>query len=214
MALQSIRFRINFPKYQFLKPRIFVASSAISFTPRCFHTPAPEFNTFMRFLDNIARYSRESGIRGLEQNFYPPFQPNFDVTELDNAYELYGELPGLNKHDIHIELVDGQTLVIQRKIERSSNNITGDVESGHNKQTGSVEQGDVNSSDAYTQTRVKESNQARLWVAERNVGEFSRTFSFPHNIQQDKIEASLNSGPLSVRVPKKEKSLSHSIEIN
>lgn len=98
----------------------------------------------------------------MEQNFSPPFQPNFDVTELDNAYELYGELPGLNKHDIHIELVDGQTLIIQRKIERSSNNITGGIKSSHNKQTGSIEQGNTNSSDTYTQTRVKESNQARL----------------------------------------------------
>jgi len=46
-------------------------------------------------------------------------------------------------------------------------------------------------------------NGHRYWVQERMVGEFQRSFSFPHNIDQDAVKASLKDGILSVVVPKK-----------
>ena len=42
----------------------------------------------------------------------------------------------------------------------------------------------------------------RYWVTERSVGEFTRVFSFPHRVDQDKVKASLKNGILSVVVPK------------
>jgi HSP20 family protein len=48
------------------------------------------------------------------------FTPRFDVTEVENAYELYGELPGLEQSDVTIEFSDAQTLVIKGKTERQS----------------------------------------------------------------------------------------------
>lgn len=46
------------------------------------------------------------------------FTPHFDVTEVDQAYELFGEVPGLEHHDLSIEFADAQTLVIKGKMER------------------------------------------------------------------------------------------------
>jgi len=46
------------------------------------------------------------------------FTPRFDITEVADAYELYGEVPGLEQQDLSIEFSDAQTLVIKGKTER------------------------------------------------------------------------------------------------
>lgn len=52
------------------------------------------------------------------------FTPNFDIRETATAYELYGELPGLERQDVQIELIDEnpQTLVVSRRATRGSKN--------------------------------------------------------------------------------------------
>ncbi|KAH7383106.1 putative 30 kDa heat shock protein [Cadophora sp. MPI-SDFR-AT-0126] len=49
------------------------------------------------------------------------FTPRFDVTETNEAYELYGEVPGLEQADLDIQFQDAQTLVIKGKTERRLN---------------------------------------------------------------------------------------------
>lgn len=44
------------------------------------------------------------------------FTPRFDVRELGAAYELQGELPGIEQKDLEIEFVDERTLVIRGRI--------------------------------------------------------------------------------------------------
>ncbi|KAK4221192.1 hypothetical protein QBC38DRAFT_492553 [Podospora fimiseda] len=46
------------------------------------------------------------------------FRPAFDVFETQDAYELYGELPGTLKENINIEFKDPQTIAISGKVER------------------------------------------------------------------------------------------------
>jgi HSP20 family molecular chaperone IbpA len=41
------------------------------------------------------------------------------VRETTQAYELYGELPGISKENVHIEFSDPQTLVVRGKTERA-----------------------------------------------------------------------------------------------
>jgi HSP20 family protein len=48
----------------------------------------------------------------------PTFTPKFDVVEVATAYELYGELPGVEQADVEIEFTDAQTIVIKGKSER------------------------------------------------------------------------------------------------
>jgi HSP20 family molecular chaperone IbpA len=73
------------------------------------------------------------------------FQPKFDVRETDKAYELHGELAGMNKEDVHVEFSDPQTMVVRGHIERSytagtppagliepSSSVAGTIENNNN----------------------------------------------------------------------------------
>ncbi|OAL29472.1 hypothetical protein AYO20_09209 [Fonsecaea nubica] len=44
--------------------------------------------------------------------------------------------------------------------------------------------------------------QQQYWITERSVGEFSRSFWFPHRVNQEAVKASLKNGLLSIVVPK------------
>ncbi|MCJ1230570.1 hypothetical protein MMC12_007244 [Toensbergia leucococca] len=52
------------------------------------------------------------------------FQPKFDVREVNNTYELDGELPGVNQSDINIEFSDTHTLTIKGRSEREVSRAT------------------------------------------------------------------------------------------
>ena len=79
-----------------------------SFFPRF---PSSEFAPFFRLLDAADPF--------IQPRSQPrSFVPRFDVREIGSAYELNGELPGINQEDIEIEFVDANTLVIRGKSER------------------------------------------------------------------------------------------------
>lgn len=62
--------------------------------------------------------------------------------------------------------------------------------------------------------QVSKEPQAKYWVSERTVGDFSRSFSFPVRVDQDAVQASMNNGILSIVVPKAKKQGSRKITIN
>ncbi|KAK4196030.1 putative small heat shock protein [Triangularia verruculosa] len=47
------------------------------------------------------------------------FQPAFDVREVEDAYELYADLPGVAKENVSIEFPEPQTITISGKVERN-----------------------------------------------------------------------------------------------
>ncbi|KAI0143609.1 30 kDa heat shock protein [Xylariaceae sp. FL1272] len=47
------------------------------------------------------------------------FTPRFDIRENETNYELHGELPGVEKDNVHIDFSDPQTIVIRGKVERT-----------------------------------------------------------------------------------------------
>ncbi|KAK0665501.1 HSP20-like chaperone [Cercophora samala] len=47
------------------------------------------------------------------------FQPAFDVREVEDAYELYADLPGAAKENITIEFPEDQIITISGKVERN-----------------------------------------------------------------------------------------------
>lgn len=83
----------------------------------------PNFQGLFRLIDDFDRYSNQGSADKTQsrqsRNNVSFFTPKFDMTESETAYELHGELPGLNKEDIHIEFSDPQTLQIRGKIERT-----------------------------------------------------------------------------------------------
>ena len=161
------------------------------------------------------------------------YTPKFDVAEVPEAYELYGELPGLEQSDISIEFTDAQTLVIKGKTERAStttpagDNAHNQPESSKDAETSSEKSHTATVEDDYdeadtplatpatTSTAANEkapeereqveTPRAKFWVAERRVGEFSRSFSFSQRVEQDFVTATLKNGILHVVVPKSQK---------
>jgi HSP20 family protein len=194
----------------------------------------PSFTPLFRLLDDFDNYSG-AGRRGT--NALKSFQPKFDVKEVENAYELHGELPGIDQKDVEIEFVDQQTINIRGRTERSyerGTRPTGHIESP--TATGAITEGETashkataeddpaepatppteNSQVAKQQEEPKEAQEpaSKYWVSERSVGEFSRTFSFPARVDQDQVKASMKDGILSILVPKAKKHESRKITIN
>jgi HSP20 family protein len=216
----------------------------MSFFPRAFvDTDATSFTPLFRLLDDFDTYSRNTGGNGNQHHgrrgHMRTFQPRFDVKELPEAYELHGELPGIEQKDVEIEFTDPQTLTVRGRTERSytsgtppSHLVEGQKSSGAITEGG--EQQQQQSSHKATVEDEKEANkdktetsmtttdqksqqqqepQAKYWVSERSVGEFARSFSFPGRVDQDAVKASMKNGILSIVVPKAKKHESRKIVI-
>jgi HSP20 family molecular chaperone IbpA len=194
----------------------------MSLFSRNMHLSEPRYGSFSRFLEDIAHYPRSIAGRSTEHEAVTSFQPSFDVRELSDAYELHGELPGLDREDISIEFIEPQTLIIHGKVERSYTVVeppagilespeSSEPEAGTKKENRPDDSKDTPPS---PKSKAANAKDPKFWVAERSVGQFSRTFSFPHHIQQDGVVASLDRGILSVKVPKSENTQIHRIQIN
>lgn len=105
-----------------------------AFFPRTIYNTEASFTPLFRLLDDFDSYSRQcqpsTAANGTNQckkqqkqhfrkSAVSHWQPKFDVRETSDAYELHGELPGLNKNDVSIEFTEPQTLVVRGKVERT-----------------------------------------------------------------------------------------------
>lgn len=151
------------------------------------------------------------------------FTPKFDVAETKDAYELHGELPGLDQKNIDISWTDNNTLTISGRHEivreEGERPQQGFIENGSadqkkekqprvedeapqessNKDTQLTKQPDQQQTDVAKQ---ENNNKPKYWISERSVGEFHRSFAFPARVDQDGVKASLKNGILSIVVPK------------
>ncbi|KAK1250228.1 hypothetical protein MKX08_010231 [Trichoderma sp. CBMAI-0020] len=191
------------------------------FFQRNFYTPESSFTPLFRLLDDFDSYSRQSdGAQHAAHRTVAHWQPKFDVRETGEAYELHGELPGLNKQDVHIEFTDPQSLLIRGKVERTytagtppTNAIEDAAEQERPKsphqatvedepEDGTTTAASENEVVKATPTKQKPADTAKYWLTERSVGEFSRAFNFPTRVNQEGVTASFKDGILNVVVPK------------
>ncbi|KAH8811819.1 putative 30 kDa heat shock protein [Xylogone sp. PMI_703] len=185
----------------------------MSLFQRGFWSPDPSFAPLFRLLDDFDNYNRQGG-RTLQQSS-KFFNPKFDVQEVDNAYNLHGELPGVDVKDIEIEFTDPQILTIRGRSERSyvsdnaglleggqQKSIEGDKEKEKAQKDGNKA---VEKTEGKDQQQQQQKDQPRFWISERSVGEFARSFNFPEPVDQDNVKASMNNGILSLVVPKAKK---------
>ncbi|EPQ63563.1 Bgt-4352 [Blumeria graminis f. sp. tritici] len=172
----------------------------MSLFPKSFITnDQTPFSSLSYLFDGIDEYSR--GQSFFRESDIETFTPNFDVKELGDAYELHGELPGIEQKDVEIEFTDSSTITIKGSVERS-----------YTKSEPSSDKSDSGSQNQMKNTQSK--NSGKFWVMERNVGEFSRTFSFPARVEQDGVKAFMKNGVLSVRIPKSKQHESRKIRIS
>ncbi|KAL5121793.1 hypothetical protein ACEQ8H_000008 [Pleosporales sp. CAS-2024a] len=183
-----------------------------------------EFAPIFRLFDE---YDRQA-FRDIDRQFSSArsFTPKFDVKETKDAYELHGELPGIEQKDVNIEWTDNNTLSISGRhqhVREEGERPRGFIESSSSSSSDtSATQKKIDNAAAH-QPRVEDENaesndvqqhhgrskdvstnndKPRYWVSERSVGEFHRSFAFPARVDQDKVKASLKNGILSVVVPK------------
>lgn len=212
----------------------------MSFFPLIANEPSSSFTPLFRLLDDFDQYSRGPGHNHHRRGGpVKTFTPKFDVKELQDAYELHGELPGIEQKDVEIEFTDAQTLTIRGRTERQytsgspPDSSAGLVEGA--AASGAITEGGETDSHKSHQPTVEDENaqqkpsgsteiatkaagqpqqhHAKFWVSERSVGEFSRSFSFPSRVDQDQVRASMKNGILSIMVPKTKKHESRRIHI-
>jgi HSP20 family molecular chaperone IbpA len=176
-----------------------------------------------RLLDDYGNHLARRGNTGLSSNAFTSslrsFSPRFDIKETKDAFELHGELPGIERKNVEITWTDSQTISIKGRTEtfrQEGNPPAGFIE-------GESEQGKIEGAKSHQPTVEDESNQEstqngtstqvtqqgeqqnpghRYWLTERSVGEFARSFSFPSRVDQDKVKASMKNGILEIVVPK------------
>lgn len=203
----------------------------MAFFPRAFYDDSSSFTPLFRLLDDFDTYSRQSGTSqtGSGRRSGTAFwQPKFDVRETGENYELHGELPGLNKDNVHIEFTEPQSLIVRGRAERTYTSGTPPAGLlGESENKGAITEGGESAAHKTTVEDDKEEGKAqadtsegkqveksdkkqgdqgvKYWLTERSVGEFSRTFNFPSPVDQDGVSASFKDGILNIVVPKAKK---------
>ncbi|SPJ90989.1 probable heat shock protein 30 [Fusarium torulosum] len=203
----------------------------MAFFPRNFYNSDTSFTPLFRLLDDFDSYSRQDqGQNGTRRSGLSHWQPKFDIRETGEAFELHGELPGMSKENVQIEFTEPQTMQIRGKTERTYTAgtppaafIEGNKE--HKNSHHATVEDEKEAATHETSTEVtkheeqskeaekKPTDQSKYWLTERTVGEFSRSFNFPTNVDQENVTAKFKDGILSIVVPKAKKHESRRITV-
>jgi HSP20 family protein len=198
------------------------SSAAMSLFPRFTQEFAPIFRLFDEY-DRQAFSNMDRQFKSVRS-----FTPKFDVKETKEAYELHGELPGIDQKDVNIEWTDNNTLSISGRhehVREEGERPTRLIQNGDREEQKKIESHQPTVEDENPETGVakqnnekgvakqEESNKPKYWVSERSVGEFHRSFAFPARVDQDAVKASLKNGILSVVVPKQSAPQARKIQI-
>ena len=160
------------------------------------HEYGPFFNLFNDTFNELQRIS----------DAFPAqttFMPKFDVRETNDAYNLEGELPGIQQKDLTIEFADEHTLTIKGRTEHTREEGQPPAADGAKPAATDAAPASENTEVAKVGSQeVARPQESTYWVSERSVGEFARSFNFANRVDQDNVKASLKNGILSIVVPK------------
>jgi HSP20 family molecular chaperone IbpA len=190
------------------------------------------FAPLFRLADEIERASRGGSCPARRSPAAPSFLPRFDVKETKDAYELTGELPGIEQADVNIEWTDEHTLSISGHSESRSTRTNAPEPAAAPAEP---EKAESETSSAYQKPSVEDDGQdfvdvekpttedqstseekveepvaakqattqrTRYLITERSSGTFRRVFKFPGHVDHDNVKASLKNGVLSISAPK------------
>jgi len=184
-----------------------------------------DLSSLFRLADEFDRAANttRTGSDSFTHNFRS-FSPRFDIKETKEAYELHGELPGIEREQIDIQWSDDNTLTISGQTEHRSEYTSGselaeatesskksESSSGYHKPSVDTE-GEASASDIESTqvTRVNPGKEVTLsegaapkyLITERSFGSFHRAFQFPSRVSHEEVTANLKNGILSMKVPK------------
>jgi len=91
----------------------------MAFFPRAFMVtePTSTSNPLLRLLEDLDPYSRPV-TRHTARSCVRVNTPRFNIEEFEAHYELTGEFPGFDQHNLNIEFSDPQTLTIRARSEK------------------------------------------------------------------------------------------------
>ncbi len=160
-----------------------------------------------------------------DPSFTPPYlirfsghheaiSPKHDLIELSDAFCLYGEVPGV-EDDIEIEFTDPQTMTIRGRSERSYAShispiglIKGTMTRNAITKDSKISSLDETAVEDERATPQPPQSQEKYLLSERSIGAFSRAFKFHVYVDQDRVQASIKNGLLSIVIPKAEVTIS------
>ncbi|KAL2072482.1 hypothetical protein VTL71DRAFT_11825 [Oculimacula yallundae] len=161
------------------------------------NTNNTSFHPLFRLLDDFEQHSRNadtsshpnSPTHSQHRFSMKSFTPKFDVKELADAYELHGDLPGIEQKDIEIEFTDVQTITVRGRTERSYNSGTpsGFIEGNGTSTPKTIEGSNTDNKPAAHKATVEDANDD----AENQVATTSKNTSVSNtnnNNQQEKSE--------------------------
>ncbi|KAH7161992.1 HSP20-like chaperone [Dactylonectria estremocensis] len=79
------------------------------------------YTPLFRLLDDFSNHYSPKSARRVS---IPQWQPNFDIRETEQAYELHGEFPGVKKENVHIQFTEPQMIRVHGKTSRSYTSTT------------------------------------------------------------------------------------------
>ncbi|ORX93730.1 HSP20-like chaperone [Basidiobolus meristosporus CBS 931.73] len=117
---------------------------------------------------------RACGFHGWNQGpFSKGPQPRANLAESPSHYSLEVELPGLNKENIDLELVNDKVAILR---------------------------GEFGSANSKVKETIDQLNTP--WAQGRLIGAFERTFVFPDRFNLNEVKATMKDGLLKVEFPK------------
>jgi HSP20 family molecular chaperone IbpA len=158
-----------------------------------------------------SHYNNEDGVTQ-----HGVVHPHFDLAENNTLYVIYGELAGLSKKDVHVEVNDALFIItISGKIVRlaAPGSLGLPINDSTPETVGVVHrEGD----DVGTQTGEaaveggeagkRQEDDLHWHVTERRVGSFRRAFQFSaESVDVAGVSATMTNGLLCVLVPKRER---------
>jgi len=171
-----------------------------------------ELSPIFRIADELDRVTNSGQFGNSRQGSFRSFAPRFDIKETKEAYELRGELPGIDQSNVNIEWTDDNTVTISGHTEKtyeSSDDKSTESDKSHHKPT--IDEGKAaataqdqvvttgGGSDEIAKTDL---GGSRFWVSERSYGSFHRSFQLPSLVDHENVKASLKNGILEIIVPK------------
>jgi len=136
---------------------------------------SPTFAPLLRFLEDIdRRLDSPHHSHSCSHRDRHAFSPRFDLVELPTQFELYGDLPGVHKEDVVVELQEKKKVLVV-KGKRGDCSVTDEGAGGA---------------------------QGNFIIGERGMGEFEKMFRLPAEVSKEGIRATLEEGVLRVVVPR------------
>lgn len=142
-------------------------------------------NTMLDRMVTLSRAMDQALVNGSTETLKPAAQPAW-VPELD-AWETEHE------YVVQLDLPGVKTEAVDIGFERNTLTIRGERERG---------------------IKAPEKGELRVFFAERDWGNFTRSLRFPQHVSGENITAAFNEGVLTVRIPKSEAAKPRKIQIS